>query len=298
MAGVIEKAIKQHTEVVPDEALRASDQAIGEILIAQGVMKESDVESVLAYAKQRGMQFGEAALATKKIRRKDLERALAHQYRFPYMPPGQGKLGRELVAAYKPFSRQADMFRQVRAQLMLNCLKKDQKILAVVSPSARDGRTYVAANLAIVFAQLGKKTLLLDCHLQRPRQQDLFRIDASPGISTLLSGRVEGGVKPTPIEDIANLGVLPAGANPPNPDELIASEAYARLCRKVRLTYDIVIVDTPPGSSSTAVDWIAARSGSAPIVYRRDRTRLSTARDFADRMRARTSVAGVILNSR
>ena len=113
----------------------------------------------------------------------------------------------------------------------------------------------------------------------------------------MLSGRSEADTKPTPVAEIANLSVFQAGACPPNPDELIAGEGFARLVAAARRAYDIVLVDTPPGDSSTAVDWIAARCANVLIVYRQDRTSIVQAKDFANRMRARASVVGSILNT-
>ena len=297
MSGAVERAIRKEAKAIPESASRASDEAIGEILVAQGVMDSDDVSTVTAYAKEKGMRFGDAAVATKVIRQEDLDKALAHQFRFPYAKPGKGMLSKELVVAYKPFSKQADIFRYIRAQLMLGTFQADQKVLAVVSPTKKDGRSYLTANLAVAFAQLGKKTLLIDCHMQKARQHELFRLVEAPGVSAVLSGRSEADAKLTPVSEIANLSVLQAGACPPNPDELIAGEGFARLVAAARRAYDIVLVDTPPGDSSTAVDWIAARCANVLIVYRQDKTSIAEAKDFATRMRSRASVVGSILNT-
>jgi protein-tyrosine kinase len=297
MAGAIERALKKQSVAVPDAALRASEESIGEILVAQGVLNASEVAEVATFARDKNLRFGEAAVSQKKIRQEELDQALAQQYRFPYVKVGKGTLSKEVITAYKPFSKQAELFRYIRAQLMLGTVQNDQKVIAIVSPSKKDGRSYLAANLAVAFAQLGKKTLLLDCHMQESRQQEMFNIQRAPGVSALLSGRSEVDCGPTPIEEIGNLSVLQAGPCPPNPDELIAGNAFVSLISKVRREYDIVLVDTPPGDTSTAVDWIATRCGSALIVYRRDKTKLSDASDFASRMLARTSVIGTVMSS-
>mgnify|MGYP001826016748 FL=1 len=296
MASSIERALKKGTGEEFGESPSPSDQTIGQILVAHGVLDEPDVEVISEYAMAHELRFGEAALAKKMIRQKDLDKALAHQFRFPYIQPGRGSLSKELVAAYKPFSRQAEIFRHIRAQLMLGSLEGGRKMLAVVSPSKKDGRSYLAANLAVVFAQLGKRTLLVDCHMQNPRQHKIFRAEGAQGISSVLLGRGDKSIEPKPISEIENLSVFVAGACPPNPDELVAGDAFGRLCHRYRREYDVVLVDTPPGNSSTAVDWIAARCGSVLIVYRRHKTRLREARDFSERMRARALVAGAILN--
>lgn len=297
MTGSMEKAIKKEAASLPGGGFPVNDRSIGEILVAQGVMTSSDVAEITRYAEAENMPFGDAAVSSKKIRQEDLDQALAQQYRFPYVKPGKGSLSKELVAAYKPFSKRADMFRYIRAQLMLGAFKSDQKVLAIVSPSKKDGRSYLTANLAVAFAQLGKKTLVIDCHLQKARQQELFKLVDSPGLSALLSGRNEAETKATRVTDVANLSILQAGPAPGNPDELIAGEGFARLLAAARREYDIVLIDTPPGDSSTAVDWIAARCGNVLIVYRRDVTSIAQAREFADRMRARATVVGTILNT-
>ena len=296
MAGAVARALQKRSAIAPDALIEANDQAIGQILIAHGSLKEEDLAEIADYARKNELPIGEAAVARQLISQKDLDQALAHQFRFPYLQPGKCKLSKELITAYKPFSRKAEMFRYARAQLMLGSLQKEQKILAIVSPSKRDGRSYVAANLAVVFAQLGKKTLLMDCHLQKPRQQQIFQVERTTGISSLLSARSERGIEPEIIPDIANLSVLNAGPCPPNPDELIAGDNFSRLCQRVRRDYDVVLVDTPPGNTSTSVDWIATRCNSVLIVYRRHKTGLTEARDFSQRMRARASIAGAILN--
>lgn len=297
MAGAIERALKKQSVAVPDAALRASEDSIGEILVAQGLMSANEVAEVASFARDKNLRFGEAAISQKKIQQEQLDQALAQQYRFPYVKLGKGSLSKEVITAYKPFSKQAEVFRYIRAQLMLGSVQNDSKVLAIVSPSKKDGRSYLAANLAVAFAQLGKKTLLMDCHMQEARQSEIFRLQKAPGVSALLSGRSEADCGPMQIEEIGNLSVLQAGACPPNPDELIAGNAFVSLISKVRRAYDIVLVDTPPGDTSTAVDWIATRCGAALIVFRRDKTKLSDASDFASRMLARTTVVGTVMSS-
>ena len=141
MSGAMERAIKKEATSIPEAAMQASDQSIGEILVAQGVLTSNDVAEVVAYAEAENMPFGDAAVSSKKIRQEDLDQALAHQYRFPYVKPGKGSLSKEVVAAYKPFSKQAEKFRSIRAELMLGIMQQDQKVLAIVSPWKKDGRS-------------------------------------------------------------------------------------------------------------------------------------------------------------
>ena len=296
MAGAIERALAKESAVTDDSALRTSDRTIGEALVAEGVLNQADVEEILAYAEANSLRFGQAAIALSRVRQEDLDKVLVNQFTLPQIQIEKGDLSKELVTAYKPFSRQAEVIRYIRAQLVLGVENSEKNILAIVSPSKRDGRSYLAANLAVAFALLGKRTLLLDCHLQKPRQDAIFRIEGAPGLAPMLSGRSDVSAGPTAIEKIPHLYVYPAGPCPSNPDELMASDAFGRFLVDARRRYDAVLVDTPPGDSSTAVDWIAARCRSALIIYRRDKISLSKARDFADRMKSRASVAGAVLN--
>lgn len=297
MSGAMERAIRKQSTATPESALQASDQQIGEILVAEGLMSSEDVTEIATYAEENNLRFGDAAVAIDKIHKDELDRALASRFQVAYTQPAKGELSDELVIAYKPFSKQADTFRYIRAQLMLGTFQADQKVLAIVSPSKKDGRSYLTANLAVAFAQLGKKTCIIDCHMQDARQHELFKLMKSPGVSALLTGRSDAEKVPTPVAEVANLHVFQAGEAPPNPDELVASDSFGRLVAEVRRTFDVVLVDTPPGDSSTAVDWIAARCSNVLIVYRRDKTSLAKAGDFATRMRSRAAVVGTVMNT-
>jgi len=297
MAGALEAAIRKQAGETNTHGPQVNDQLIGEILVAQGVLKETDIDRVLRHAEQNSLLFGEAAVALKLVRRHDLDKALARQFRFPYVQPTSDSLSDELVVAHKPFSREAEVFRNVRATLMLGGFQKDQKVLAIVSPQKKDGRSYITANLAVAFAQMGRRTLLIDCHLREPRQHKIFQLERGNGLAALLSGRKEIAVAADPVNEIPNLQVLTSGASAPNPEELIAADAFGRLIQSARRAYEIILIDTPPGDAGSAVDWIAARSGNVLIINRRDTTRLSDARDFADRMRSRSAISGAILNT-
>ena len=111
-----------------------------------------------------------------------------------------------------PFSDEAEVFRELRSQLLMGVLRPDQprRALAVVSPNVGDGKTYLAANMAIAFSQLGGRTLLVDADMRTPRQQDCSASATGPGLSSVLSGRAEHERDPT-VADLPSLYVLPVG---------------------------------------------------------------------------------------
>jgi chain length determinant protein tyrosine kinase EpsG len=221
--------------------------------------------------------------------------ALAKQFRHTYVSDGESGLKKELIAAFKPLSPKVEALRALRMQLMVDSLNRHSNALAVVSPSSGDGRTFLAANLAILFAQLGERTVLLDAHMQKPRLHQIFSIDHSVGLSAVLAGR-PGGQIAAPVKQFENLWLIPAGAAPPNPDELLARSSFSDFCNKLMAEYDIVLVDTAPGSSSTCAISAANSCGKAVLVARRDRTRFADVSALVGRLGKRVDVVGSVLN--
>ncbi len=143
-------------------------------------------------------QFGDAALALKLLTKADIDFALSKQFDYSYLPEQDTSRSPELVAAYKPFSKVGENLRAVRSQLMLRWFNTDpsRKAIALVSPGVGEGRSFVAANLAIVFSQQGERTLLIDADLRQSRQQSLFMLGKSAGLSGILADRAGHGGRP------------------------------------------------------------------------------------------------------
>lgn len=278
------------------EAAKPLNTSLGKLLFDAGKISSRDIERVLKFAERKGLQFGEAAVRLRILKKSDIDRALAAQFDFPYVHGGDGPFGKELIAAYKPFTPKVEALRSLRVQLMMGALNAGSNAIAIVSPGAGEGRSYIAANLAVVFSQLGERTLLVDAHMQNARQHRIFRIDDSPGLSSALVGRTSGKIRIVNIPQFKNLSVIPAGARPPNADELLARDAFTTVCARLSEAYDVLIVDTPPGDTSTAPDWIANRCTKALVVIRRDHTRFDDAKTFVNRMRSRADVVGSVLN--
>src|SRR5262249_7486180 len=159
------------------------------------------------YQRDRGVRFGEAAVALGFASTDDVLFALAQQFHYPYAPEEQRKSSPELVTLNQPFSHQAEVFRAIRSQLMVRVFgeqEQPRRALAVVSPDAGDGKTYFSANLAVALAQLGGRTLLVDADLRGPRLHEVFNIPNTSGLSGILSGRAETQV----VQQIAGIPSL------------------------------------------------------------------------------------------
>ena len=276
-------------------------RTLGAILIDAGQLKAEDAERVLQYQKQHNLRFGEAAVRLGLISESDIQYALSRQFAYAYLrkTPGETRpLSDELVAAYQPFSSSVEQLRAIRSQLMLRWFDKadERQVLTVIGAERSEGRSYLAANLAIVFSQLGERTLLVDADMRTPRQHFLFFLENQIGFSTLLAGRSreEAIVR---IPDLAGLSVLPAGPTPPNPLELLNRLNFDEFMIQVKTAYDVIIVDTPALCIGEDAAMIAVRTGAALAVARGGATRVDAFTDLVQGlMDAGVVVVGSVLN--
>jgi len=261
----------------------AHDSRMGALLLDAGKLSPEDLERVLRMQKETGIRFGEAALRLGLVGEDDIQQVLARQFAYPYLQKGQGGLSPKLVAAYEPFSPQVEALRAIRSQLMLRWFARGRRALAIVGVDPDDGAALFAANLAIVFSQLGEQTLLVDANLRAPRQQDAFALKPRQGLSDLLAGRAELDVI-VRVPSFADLAVLPAGTLPPNPQELLAREGFRNLNAALESRYDVVLYDLPAFQVGVDAVAVAGRAGGAVLVTRKDHTRIAQIGRAADQL--------------
>ena len=277
-----------------------ANRSIGAILMDSGVLSPEDAERILLFQKEHGLRFGEAAIRLGLLSEADIQFALSRQFSYAYLRTMGDKkpLSDELVAAYQPFSPRVEQLRAIRSQLMLRWFDKaeQRQVLTVVGTEPGEGRSYLAANLAVVFSQLGERTLLIDADMRRPRQHELFLLQNKVGLSTVLSGRSrdEAIIR---ITDLAGLFVLPAGPVPPNPLELLSRLNFDEFLIHVRASFDMVIIDTPALSTGEDAAMISVRTGAALAVARNGQTRVASFNDMVQGlMNAGVAVVGSVLN--
>lgn len=286
------------TELDIELPSREAAQPIGAILVQAGALQQGDVQRILDYQKKSGLLFGEAGIAMGLLDEEDVKRALALQFGHAYFAPDTAAFGEELIAATNPDSEAVEHLRVLRSQLMLRWFENDarQAALAVVSPGVGEGRSYITANLAVLFSQLGKRTLLIDADLRRPRQHEIFNLTGRVGLSTVLSGRA-GWEAVHEIKALPGLWVLPAGATPPNPQELLSRPGFARLIQALRASYEVILVDTPAGTMWADAGTVAARCGAALMLACRDATSVPRVAHLADDLRQfGVTIVGAVLN--
>lgn len=185
-----------------------------------------------------------------------------------------------VVAAVEPFHPMVEQLHVLRSELMRRWFHTDvgQKVLAITSAERNEGRSFIAANLAVVFAQSGARTVLIDADLRHPRQGRLFELEESAssavrrgGLSDVLAGHATAAA--VTVGDVTrNLSVMPAGAATPNPHELLNRPALGKLLNDLASECDLIIVDTPAARYYADAQILASRAGSAVVLARKDVT--------------------------
>lgn len=270
--------------------------SIGRILLDMGKITSAEAERVLRLQKESGLRFGDAALKLGLITEADIQLVLAQQFDYPYLLPGQGNHPPELVVAYQPFGPQVEVFRAVRSQLMLRWFTSGHKALAIVSYDPDDGVSLFAANLAVVFSQLGERTLLIDANLRCPQQHEIFNLRSKQGLSDVLADRASIFEVVSKIESFVDLSVLPAGTTPPNPLELLNRNSFDGLNDQLADQFDVILYDTLAFSSGVDALAIAARTSGVLIVAHKNNTRLSDINTMSEQLKySGSEVVGSVL---
>jgi chain length determinant protein tyrosine kinase EpsG len=274
------------------------ERSIGAILVDAGRLSVADAERVLHVQREQNLRFGDAAVKLGLITETDIQLALSRQFDYPYLQRGTSSVSEEVVAAYDPFSAQVESLRTLRSQLMLRWFDGDaeKKRLAIVSPGGKEGRSFIAANLAVVFSQLGERTLLVDADMRSPTQHTLFGVENRTGLSAALAAR-GGPLGIQRVPGLRSLSILPAGAIPPNPIELLSQPVFKRCLAALGQAFDVILIDSPPAIAYADAQAIAARAGAALVVARKNVSRNSQLRAAAETfVQSGAVVVGSVLN--
>lgn len=255
-------------------------RSIGAILIDNGYLDPRTADEILMYQKAEGLRFGDAALRLGYVTAAQLQQALSLQFKYPQLKIGETAVSPEVVTAFQPTSPVVEQLRVLRSQLLLRWLNVEMggKALAIVSPESGDGRSFIAANLAVVLAQLGQSTLLVDADLRTPQQHHLFGLDGRCGLSSVLAELVEPESAMVHIPGLKGLSVMPAGPMPPNPQELLGGAVFGRLCAALKRQFDVVIFDTPAAGLSADYQIVARHAGGVVLLCRQGLTSASNMR--------------------
>lgn len=202
---------KELLNVAPLADPSPRDRLIGKILLDAGLIRQEDVGRIIAHAQKSDMMFGDAAVALRLVGPSDMASALAYQFNYPVVAKGASPISAEVVAAFDNSHPVLQDLQNLRNQLLLRWLSADgavNKTLAVMSPGKGEGRTFLAANLAVTLSQMGQRTLLIDADLRQPRVHEIFGVENHAGLSALLAERSTTGALQQ-VPGLRDLTILP-----------------------------------------------------------------------------------------
>ena len=212
-------------------------------------------------------------------------------------------MNRELITYTNPKSPVSEMFKTLRTNIQFMNTDKQLKTLLVSSTLPGEGKSWTAANLAVTFAQAGKKVLVVDADMRKGRQFNIFGVSPTPGLSNYLSGVADSNIDNYTIDDfiqkteVENLCVLTAGNVPPNPSELLVSEKMIELNNAVKKRFDITIFDGTPSLIVTDAPILARIVDSTILVTAHNETKIDNVAKVKKSIEnIGGKVAGVVVN--
>lgn len=211
---------------------------------------------------------------------------------------------REIITRADPKSPVSEVFRTLRTNLQYMKKSNSCQTLVITSTVQGEGKSFVAANLAVTFAQASKKTLIIDADMRRPRQHTIFGVDMFPGLSNYLSGinlsrsRHETSIKECIYATkIDNLYMMPSGNIPPNPSELLQSRKLNALLDEIEPNFDVIIFDGAPCLLVTDSTIISRVVDATILVASQNKTKMDDLKEAKRRINhVGGHIAGVVLN--
>ena len=205
---------------------------------------------------------------------------------------------RTIITKEDPKSPISEAYRSLRTSILYSSPDKQIKSIIISSPGPGEGKTTTTANLAITFANMGKKTLLIDADLRRPVVHHIFGVEKSPGLTDYLTGQESEFKNLIMSTDVKNLSVCTSGLNPPNPSELLGSDKMSKLIDILEQEWDIILLDSPPMVAVTDATIVSREIDAMILVVHSGKTdKHSYQRTVATLRGINAPLVGVVLNS-
>lgn len=178
------------------------------------------------------------------------------------------------IVEEKPKSIIAESYRTLRTNIQYSSFDKEIKTIVITSADPNEGKSTVAGNLAISFAQNGKMTIVIDCDLRKPSVHKNFKLSNLEGLSEVLIGKekLETAIK----KYNTNLDILTSGKIPPNPSEMLGSKAMSELLGILKNKYDVIILDSTPLQAVTDAQILSTKVDGTILVVRAEKTKIDS----------------------
>jgi protein-tyrosine kinase len=208
------------------------------------------------------------------------------------------KMERNLITLDDPKSPISEQYRTIRTNIQFSFIDETMRSLMITSSSPSEGKSTTAANLAIVFAQQGKKVLLIDADLRKPTVHYTFRLNNYTGLTSVLT-RSSSLLSACQETNVENLYVLTSGPIPPNPAELLSSKMMDNCLQEIYEAFDLIIFDTPPVLAVTDAQILANKCDGTILVVASGKTEIDAAVKAKELLTAANAkLLGVVLNQR
>ncbi|WP_319830022.1 CpsD/CapB family tyrosine-protein kinase [Bacillus alkalisoli] len=205
---------------------------------------------------------------------------------------------RHLISHLLPKSPISEQYRTIRTNIQFSSVDSDMHTIMVTSSGPGEGKSTTAGNLAVVFAQQGKKVLYIDADLRKPTAHYTFQIDNFKGLTTVLT-KQSVLIQTVEMTKVENLDILTSGPIPPNPAELLSSRAMDELLNAAKDIYDVIVIDTPPVLAVTDAQILANKCDGTILVVASSSTEIESATKSKELLEAaKAKLLGVVLNKK
>jgi len=259
----------------PDSGRTPPKDSVGDALIDAGLLSPADAEEIEAAARKSGERFGDAAVSSGKLTRDELAIALSARSAFPLLDPKTSHVAPQVVAAFDvdhPFMDDLRMLRtQIKAQFR-QAGDTEGRVVAIVSNGSGEGKTFTAANLAVSFAQLGDRTLLIDGDMRTGSLHRMFALGNEAGLSSLLGLRCRLADALQHVPGLTNLTVMSSGPEVVSPSDLLGHNVVEQLISVLSRNFDVVIIDTPSAAERPDASLIVSAAKNYVVIARQNQT--------------------------
>ncbi len=253
-----------------DDTIKTGDDLERLKLTVLGTIPVVHTEQIIRRLKKEGRQFSEADLHT---------------------------FDSKLITRFSPKSPISESYRSLRTNVQFSDIDRPKRVILITSSASKEGKSTTAVNFAVTLAQMGSKVLLVDSDLRRPSLHGFFSLDKTYGLSNLLIGslKLADVIKKTPVE---KLDVITSGDVPPNPAELVSSNAMKDFIDEARAQYQYIVIDSPPVIAVTDAAVLATRVDGVMLVVSSGYThKRDVSRAVALLKNVKASMLGVVLNN-
>ena len=273
-----------------EQTMRISGMSFTDSALHLGLLTQHEIERAVASTLSR-LVVEQPSLIEAALRKASTGRELVLRQGPPV------KAGPRLEPVLDPSSKHGEQIRALRTQLLLlSEVSRTATSIAILSPRSGDGRSQLAAELALSFAQLGKRTLLVDADMRRPTLQNLFNCIPEGGLAEAIA--TDSAPHLHPVQNLPDMKFLAAGQNlRTNPLELLSDNRFARIMQSWQNNYAFIVLDTPPIAEYSDALAIATLAGRALIIGRAKHTTYKDLRSMMRRLAiTQTRVMGAVLN--